>query len=383
MIQNEDGYKLMGHAEFSAMRMKTDQNTTMELILSYCKGILFCFFVLFSAFFGFLWCFPIGLILCLINHTWCMHLMNTVQFVWNAFICQLLKSLYDLKYTMYGDLIGSERCCVLGNHSTRLDWLLMLPLILENDRLKELRFSLKAPLKNVPGVGWSLQFLRHIFLQRNFENDKGHIRALFKFYKEHLRNIFFVLYPEGTVMWPDTRQKSDKFAAANGLKPYKHLLLPRITGFKYIYEQCLATGIDTIYDITSVYEEKIPQDEKAFFQNGMPKEIKYFITKYNIKDVQNDPEKFIYTVWEVKDKQMTDYYDHGRITLKENEIQVPFTVMMAQKIGLFFWVWFVLHNFRFFWFYMPLTLPSLIIFAYLMNKYGDLAKFNLDDKKTS
>ena len=36
------------------------------------------------------------------------------------------------------DLIGSERCCVVANHSTRLDWLLMLPLVLENDRLKEL-----------------------------------------------------------------------------------------------------------------------------------------------------------------------------------------------------------------------------------------------------
>ena len=113
--------------------------------------------------FSFLWCFPMGLILCLINHTWCMHYMNTVQFVWNAFVCQLLKSLYDLKYTMYGngfqkseskivfcrttsikeikksDVIGSERCCVIANHSTRLDWLLMLPLVLENDRLKELR----------------------------------------------------------------------------------------------------------------------------------------------------------------------------------------------------------------------------------------------------
>ena len=52
--------------------------------------------------FSFLWCFPMGLMLCLINQTWCMHYMNTVQFVWNAFVCQLLKSLYDLKYTMYG-----------------------------------------------------------------------------------------------------------------------------------------------------------------------------------------------------------------------------------------------------------------------------------------
>jgi len=102
MGQNEVA-PLMGHAEFAAMRMKTDQNTTMDLIISYCKGVLFCFFVLFSACFGFIWCFPMGLILCLINHTWCMHYMNTVQFVWNAFICQLLKSLYDLKYTMYGN----------------------------------------------------------------------------------------------------------------------------------------------------------------------------------------------------------------------------------------------------------------------------------------
>ena len=53
--------------------------------------------------FSFLWCFPMGLMLCLINQTWCMHYMNTVQFVWNAFVCQLLKSLYDLKYTMYGE----------------------------------------------------------------------------------------------------------------------------------------------------------------------------------------------------------------------------------------------------------------------------------------
>ena len=39
MGQNEDD-RLMGHAEFAAMRMKTDQNTTMDLIISYCKGLI-------------------------------------------------------------------------------------------------------------------------------------------------------------------------------------------------------------------------------------------------------------------------------------------------------------------------------------------------------
>lgn len=39
MGQNEDD-PLMGHAEFAAMRMKTNQNTTLDLIYSYCKGLI-------------------------------------------------------------------------------------------------------------------------------------------------------------------------------------------------------------------------------------------------------------------------------------------------------------------------------------------------------
>ena len=38
MGENEDE-PLMGHAEYAAMRMKTDQNTTLEFIVSYCKGL--------------------------------------------------------------------------------------------------------------------------------------------------------------------------------------------------------------------------------------------------------------------------------------------------------------------------------------------------------
>ena len=44
MGQNGDE-PLMGHAEYAAMRMKTDQNTTLELIVSYCKGLFETFFM--------------------------------------------------------------------------------------------------------------------------------------------------------------------------------------------------------------------------------------------------------------------------------------------------------------------------------------------------
>ena len=63
----------------------------------------------------------------------------------------------------------------------------------------------KKPLAAVPGVGWSLQMLMHVFLNRNFDNDKDHIVRMFDYYKSFFDNIMFVLYPEGTVFWPDTK----------------------------------------------------------------------------------------------------------------------------------------------------------------------------------
>jgi len=80
-------------------------------------------------------------------------------------------------------------------------------------------------------------------------------------------------------MWPDTQLKSQNYAKAKNLPgaEYKHLLSPRTTGFEFILEQCRRTGIDTIYDITSLYTGPIPQDERAFFCNGMPDQIDYTI----------------------------------------------------------------------------------------------------------
>ena len=63
----------------------------------------------------------------------------------------------------------------------------------------------------------------------------------------------------------------DSFAEANKLPKLNHVLQPRTTGFNFILEQCKRTGIDTIYDITALYETRIPQDERAFFMGGMPR----------------------------------------------------------------------------------------------------------------
>ena len=66
------------------------------------KGIIFVFFVLFSAIFGFLWIFPAALVLSIIAPKIFVKYMGAVQLTWNAFVTQLLKVLFNCKYSFYG-----------------------------------------------------------------------------------------------------------------------------------------------------------------------------------------------------------------------------------------------------------------------------------------
>jgi 1-acyl-sn-glycerol-3-phosphate acyltransferase len=249
---------------------------------------------------------------------------------------------------------------------------MLVPLI-DANRLLDLRFSLKKPLAAVPGVGWSLQFLMHIFLNRNFDNDKDHIAKCFDYYRDYFNNILFVLYPEGTVFWPDTKAKSDKFAEDKGRTKFNNVLLPRTTGFNFILEQCKRTGIDTIYDITALYESRIPQDERAFFLGGMPSETHYIIKKVNVSDVT---EEYLFDAWDTKDDELELFYNEGKITQKKVSNPVSSQAWLLQNIGIFFWPWFVVHNFHYFFSYWLFLTPSfLVMFTLMKLNDGDLAKF--------
>jgi len=366
---------MKSHDDFARERMKCGELTTPRKYAELFKGIVFCFFVLFSAIFGFLWVFPGGLVLSVINPRIFVKYMGCIQLTWNAFVTQLLKVLFNVKYSFYGEKLGNERCVVISNHTTRMDWLLMLIPIIDANRLLDMRFSLKKPLASVPGVGWSLQFLMHIFLNRNFENDKAHIAKVFDYYKCYFDNILFVLYPEGTVFWPDTKAKSDAFAEVNNLAKLNYVLQPRTTGFNFILEQCKRTGIDTIYDVTALYETRIPQDERAFFMGGMPSETHYIIKKIKVSDVT---ESYLHDAWRTKDNELEMFYNKGLIAEKKIENPVSSQAWLLQNLGIFFWPWLVAHNFYYFTLYWLVLVPAFLVMFYIMKRYdGDLAKFAL------
>ena len=55
---------------------------------------------------------------------------------------------------------------------------------------------------------------------------------MLKFFKDFNDELTLVLYPEGTVLWPDTKAKSDAFSEQNNLPKFNQLIQPRVTGLK-------------------------------------------------------------------------------------------------------------------------------------------------------
>ena len=132
-------------------------------------------------------------------------------------------------------------------------------------------------MKNVPFIGWFLQLNCHIFLNRDFEKDKPHIAQMIEYYQEYNEELNLVLYPEGTVMWPDTLEKSNLFAEKNNLPKFECLLQPRVTGFKFLVEK--AKDFDAVYDITTGYSDSIPQEELSVFTGSMPSMSHYLVQR--------------------------------------------------------------------------------------------------------
>lgn len=79
------------------------------------------------------------------------------------------------KIVVYGDELdvnALESGILLLNHRCRLDWMFAWSIIPYN-RLGKLKICLKKPLKHIPGFGWATQAANYIFLERNWEKDKG------------------------------------------------------------------------------------------------------------------------------------------------------------------------------------------------------------------
>ena len=125
----------------------------------------------------------------------------------------------------------------------------------------------------------------HIFLHRNWEQDKEEISN-----KLHYMNLLkcpiqLLTFPDGGDLNFRSKSKSDQFAEKNNLQKYDYVLQPKTKGFTHSAAILKKAGLDSIFDITIAYPDALPKTEVDFYNGVIPREVNYYIERFNINDL--------------------------------------------------------------------------------------------------
>ncbi|KAG5639378.1 hypothetical protein H0H81_003522 [Sphagnurus paluster] len=265
---------------------------------------------------------------------------------------------------------------VISNHQIYADWWYVWCLTYFIGPQGVHRFvyiTLKKSLQWIPIVGWGMQLFNFIFLARSWASDRvhlaSHLSSLGKQTEEEDNPFCFLLYPEGTLVSPNTRPISKKFADKIGIPDLTNILLPRSTGLHYSLRS-LAPRIPDLklLDLTIVYPG-IPQMRygqeyytlRSIFMSGIPPPVVHIHLKMfdvaaeipignvqtntlssgapngNSAEVdisQQEKEAFdmwLHEVWRDKDQCMTRFYESASFRPGTGISQVEIPLRLHRK----------------------------------------------------
>jgi len=186
-----------------------------------------------------------------------------------------------------------------------------------------------------------MQFFRFIFLARSWSADRVYLGeklvALAERAQQASAKFVLFIFPEGTLVSPDTRPISTKYAEKIGVVDLEHTLLPRSTGLMF----CLRTLGPAIRDLqlmdVSIGYPGIPRDGygqdyytlRSIFLNGIPPprvhvHIRYFkvgdiplgelnshsMARASVEEAAQF-DTWLRDRWIEKDKMMDTFYREG------------------------------------------------------------------------
>ncbi|CAI5942232.1 unnamed protein product [Closterium sp. NIES-65] len=127
-----------------------------------------------------------------------------------------------------------------------------------------LRFVLKRSIARVPLVGWALQMLHFVFIDRCWRTDEAGMGATLQQLRacagkqngqqKQRRGFWLAIFPEGTDFTEQKRDACQEFARARGLPVLQHVLLPRTRG-TYLCLHQLHSVFDALIDVTVAYDK--------------------------------------------------------------------------------------------------------------------------------
>jgi lysocardiolipin and lysophospholipid acyltransferase len=147
-----------------------------------------------------------------------------------------------------------------------------------------------------------MQFGLFIFLNRKWESDSIEMTNFIDYYKKIDKNVWILLFPEGTDFTANTKNKSDTFAKKNNLKIYENLLVPRHRGLIHLYDNMKERKMmDSIFDVTVAYDRPIENEIELLFKGKFPKYINFYIDVVNNEILS---EEWLYKRWELKESMI-------------------------------------------------------------------------------
>lgn len=229
---------------------------------------------------------------------------------------------------------------IISNHQIYSDWFFLWFIAYLNHCSDHFFIVMKKSLEKLPVLGYGMTNYHFVFLSRNWQLDKSYMVKQFQTIKQLSTKFWMLIFPEGTNMSHNNRNKSHKFAEKIGLPKQDCVLLPRVKGL-YVACKELAPSTTKIIDFTIGYSEhgkdEMAQDIftlwKIYILGESPRNISILVDEYNLKEevpgmdlsgshdiVPAEEEEremqllnsWITEKWQIKEQDMEYFYKNGQ-----------------------------------------------------------------------
>ncbi|KAF1818031.1 acyltransferase-domain-containing protein, partial [Dissoconium aciculare CBS 342.82] len=245
-------------------------------------------------------------------------LMTTITQWWAPTVIRVSgdESMKDQLYQMKD---GSLKCnfphrlVLMANHQLYTDWLYLWWIAYTNNMHGRIYIILKESLKQLPIIGWGMQFYNFIFLSRRWEQDKLHFKVQLDQLSKPDDPMWLLIFPEGTNLSAEMREKSTAWAEKTGIPDMKNQLLPRSTGLQFCLRE-LRHSTNWVYDCTIAYEgvpvgtysQDVYTLRSSFIEGRPPKSVNMYWRRYKISSIPIDNDE-VFSRWLLNRWREKDY----------------------------------------------------------------------------
>lgn len=209
------------------------------------------------------------------------------------------------------DIPPRENAILVVNHQNMPDITFLMDFARQKERLGDMKWIVKDPIKYVPGVGWGMLFIDCVFVKRDWAKDRDSIRRTFAKLRDNGIPVWLISFSEGTRITPEKLEKSQAYARERGMQEPRHTLLPRSKGFVATVEG-LRDHVEAVYDLTIGYEAGVPTLSQ--FVKGYVPRAHLHARRYPIGELPEDPEgigQWLHARFQEKNDLLDHFYVNG------------------------------------------------------------------------